>query len=200
MMRNEILKDIRNGKVSKIIFDFDYTLTSKNSNSSIGVFSNYLPKTYYRKKRFLDFLTTIAFSKWFYKIIWKLKLKLLSLYFEKDLINKIDIVSEFKPNKIIIDILKNAVENNIDVLIYSSGLEEIILKFLEINSINKNSVRIIANKLNHADSSKIITPKKEKLSFKQERNIILIGDKKDDLKIVNNATKILLKNDELIEV
>lgn len=199
-MRNEILKDIRNGKVSKIIFDFDYTLTSKNSNSSIGVFSNYLPKTYYRKKRFLDFLTTIAFSKWFYKIIWKLKLKLLSLYFEKDLINKIDIVSEFKPNKIIIDILKNAVENNIDVLIYSSGLEEIILKFLEINSINKNSVRIIANKLNHADSSKIITPKKEKLSFKQERNIILIGDKKDDLKIVNNATKILLKNDELIEV
>lgn len=199
-MHDEILKDISNGKVSKIIFDFDYTLTAKNSNSSIGVFSNYLPKTYYRKKRFLDFLTTIAFSKWFYKIIWQLKLKLLSSYFEKDLINKIDIANEFKPNKITIDILNNAIKNNIEILIYSSGIEEIILKFLEVNSINKDSIRIIANKLNHVDLSKIITPKKEKLSFKKKGYIILIGDKKDDLKIVNNATKILLKDDKLIEV
>ena len=43
-MHDEILKDISKGKVSKIIFDFDYTLTSKDSNSSIGVFNNYLKK------------------------------------------------------------------------------------------------------------------------------------------------------------
>ncbi len=199
-MHDEILKDISKGKVSKIIFDFDYTLTSKDSNSSIGVFNNYLPKAYYRKKKFLDFLTFIAFSKYSYKIIWKLKLKLLSLYFKKDLINNIDIANEFKPNAIVIDILSNAIKNNIDVLIYSSGIEEIILKFLEINSIDKNNIRIIANKLNNVNLSKIITPKKDKLCFKQEENIILIGDKRDDLKIVDKAIKILIKNDKLLEV
>ena len=31
------------------VIDFDYTITTKNSNSSIGVFTNYLSKKYQEK-------------------------------------------------------------------------------------------------------------------------------------------------------
>lgn len=199
-MYNEILKKINNSEISTIVFDFDYTLTTQNSESSIGVFSKYLPESYYNKKKVLDFFTNIALSSMFYKLIWYLKLKLLFKYNAKSMINKINIYREFRVNKSAIDILKNAIDNDVDVIIYSSGLEEIITKFLKINNIDDKKVDIKANNLRNVDFSSIITPKKKKLNFSSQECVLLIGDKIDDLKIVNNAKKILLKNDELIEV
>lgn len=199
-MYNEILKKINNSEISTIVFDFDYTLTTQNSESSIGVFSKYLSESYYNKKKVLDFFTNIALSSMFYKLIWYLKLKLLFKYNAKSMINKINIYREFRVNKSAIDILKNAIGNDVDVIIYSSGLEEIITKFLEINNIDDKKVDIKANNLRNVDFSSIITPKKKKLNFSSQECVLLIGDKIDDLKIANNAKKILLKNDELIEV
>ncbi len=199
-MYNEILKKINKGKISTIVFDFDYTLTTQNSDSSIGVFSKYLPESYYNKKKVLDFFTNIALSSMFYKLIWYLKLKLLLKYNAKSMIDKIDIDREFKANKSTIDILKNAINNDVNVIIYSSGLEEIITKFLKTNNIDDKNVDIKANNLRNVDLSLIITPKKKKLNFSSQKCVLLIGDKKDDLKIANNAKKILLKNDDLIEV
>ena len=199
-MYNEILKKINNSEISTIVFDFDYTLTTQNSESSIGVFSKSLSESYYNKKKVLDFFTNIALSSMFYKLIWYLKLKLLFKYNAKSMINKINIYREFRVNKSAIDILKNAIGNDVDVIIYSSGLEEIITKFLEINNIDDKKVDIKANNLRNVDFSSIITPKKKKLNFSSQECVLLIGDKIDDLKIANNAKKILLKNDELIEV
>ena len=199
-MYNEILKRMNNGKVSIIIFDFDYTLTTLDSNSSIGVFSNYLPRAYCKKKKVLDILTNIATTSKFYELIWRSKLKLLSSYYIKDLIKKINITNEFKPNKSTMEILNRAIKSNINVIIYSSGIEEIIVEFLKVNGINNKKVKIIANKLSHVNLSTVITPKKKKLELELDENIILIGDKIDDLKIIDNATKMLLKNTELIEV
>ena len=199
-MYNNILKKIGNGKISTIVFDFDYTLTTQDSNSSIGVFSKYLPKSYYNKKKILDFLTNIALSPMFYKLIWYLKLKLLLKFNAKNMLNKINISRDFKVNKNIVDILRYAINNSVNVIIYSSGLEEIIIKFLEINNIDDKKVNIKANNLINIDPRSIITPKKKKLNFYSQKCILLIGDKIDDLRIANNAKKILLKNDELIEV
>ncbi len=199
-MYNKIIKKIDLNKISTIIFDFDYTLTTHDSNSSIGVFSNYLPSSYYNRKKFLDFLTNIAMTSTFYKFVWRKKLKLLHKYYNQEILNIIDFKKEFKPNKVIISLLKYAVKSNMDVVIYSSGIEEIIKKFLNINNIDSKNIKIISNKINNTDFIKIITPKKEKLNYDANTSILLIGDKIEDLKVVKNAMKILISDEKILEV
>ena len=38
------IEDLINKESIIVVCDFDYTITTKNSNSSIAVFSNYLPE------------------------------------------------------------------------------------------------------------------------------------------------------------
>ena len=77
-IKKEILFDKKN---TIVIFDFDYTITTSNSETSIGVFTNYLPIKYKKKKKILDNLTLKAKSKISYYILWKYKLKLLYKYY-----------------------------------------------------------------------------------------------------------------------
>lgn len=201
-MKNSVLEEIKNNKCSYAIFDFDYTLTLSNSNSSIGVFSNYLPNSYKNKKMKIDFITDHVSNKHIIKLMWWLKLKLLSKYYSKEVLNKIRYKEEFYLNKKTINILKKLKDRNVNIIIYSSGLKEIILNVLKLNNIDIKNVKIFANDIDIKTkkiNSNIITPNKEKLSDIKYSYSVLFGDKKEDLKILKDALKFKV-NDEKIEL
>ena len=182
------------------VFDFDYTLTRSCSNSSIGVFSNYLPSKYCKKKKILDYYTEKANSKILYYLIWKLKLKLLSNYYSKDLLNRIDYRKEFILNDDMIDLLLKFKKKNIDILIYSSGIHNIIVNVLKTYNISTENINILANKIDVETKkieTKIVTPKKKRLINEKYDNIYMFGDKEDDLKVFKSGVKILIKEDKL---
>lgn len=203
MNNNEIKKEInilKNSRDSIAIFDFDYTLTLSNSNSSIGVFSNYLPESYKSKKRKIDFITNHIKNKYITKLMWWLKIKLLSKYYSEEVLKSINYKEEFYLNKDTINILNDLVYNNEDVIIYSSGMKQIIINVLKINNIDIKNIKIIANDIDintKKIKSKIITPKNKRLNNNKYSYIILFGDKKDDLKVVQNATKFKVSDNRI---
>ena len=180
------------------IFDFDYTLTTNLSESSIGVFTKYLPPEYKKRKEVIDKISKKWNSRFLLKIIWKYKLNYLSKFYNENVLNKIDIKSDFILNDFTIKILRKCCENNIRTIIYSSGLKsviELVLKYYKINYIN---LEIIANDIN-VDcklNSKIVTPKNKKIKFPKNEYVILFGDKKNDLRIAKKSVKILIKNSD----
>ena len=183
MKNNEINKKIdklKNNKDSVAIFDFDYTLTLSSSNSSIGVFSNYLPESYRSKKRKIDFITNHIRNKHIIKLMWWLKIRLLSKYYSNKVLESIEYQEEFHLNKNTINILNDLINNNVDI------------KRLNIiaNDIDISTKRI---------KSKIITPKNKRLNNSKYSYVILFGDKNEDLKVVKNATKFKV-NDNRIEL
>lgn len=180
------------------VFDFDWTITTQESNSSIGVFTNYLPKSYINKKKVLDYFTNKAKGYIFYKIIWYMKLHLLSRYYDKTLVESIDYVNEFKLNDKCIKIIDKFRKNNIHIIIYSSGMYEIIRKVLSTYNIDLNGIDIISNDINYETKiikKNIISPKKDKLDL-NNNYVILFGDKNDDLMIANNSIKVLVRNNK----
>ena len=187
-----ILADKKN---SIVIFDFDYTITTLDSETSIGVFTKYLPVKYKIKKKKLDLLTKKAKSKILYYIIWKRKLKLLLKYYDENILNSINYLKEFKINSSIKKIIMNLNKNKIPIIIYSSGITEVIQNVLIKNEIYSDNIKIIANSMNN--STKIITPKKRKIRNINYKNIYVFGDKIDDLKIINNSMNILVTSNKM---
>ena len=175
------LKQLLTDNSIVIIVDFDYTITTKNSNSSIGVFSNYLPIEYKNKKKKLDYLTNKLKNRLAYKLIWNSKIKLLRKYNAKEVLNDIDYKKEFIINKDIVKLIKIIEESNNKIIIYSSGSKEIIERVLKTYNINYKNIKILANSFN---SNSIITPYKKRLNI--DNNTVLIGDKKNDLKVTNS--------------
>ena len=199
-IKKEILFDKKN---TIVIFDFDYTITTSNSETSIGVFTNYLPIKYKKKKKILDNLTLKAKSKISYYILWKYKLKLLSKYYSKELLNQIPYKKSFKLNKNIKKLIIELAKNDIPTIIYSSGMYDVIKSVLEENKIFFNNIKIISNLIDLKTkkiSKNIITPKKAKLKNINYKNIFVFGDKMNDLKIIKNATNILVTDNEFKEV
>lgn len=189
---------IEHSEEAVAIFDFDYTLTTNLSESSIGVFTKYLPHEYKKKKEVIDKISEKWNNRFFLKIIWKYKLKFLSKYYNENVLNKINIKSDFILNDFTIKILKKCCENNIHTIIYSSGLKSVIESVLSYYKINYINLEIIANNINvdHSLNRKIITPKNKKMKFHKSKYVILFGDKKFDLKIVKKSIKILIKNND----
>lgn len=188
---DEILFLLKENNIKICIFDFDYTLTRLESNSSIGVFNNKINPNYRRKKHILDIITKYLKTKKMYKIIWKNKLKLLSKYNYKKYLHDIEITKNFIPNEKMLSLIKKAIKLNIDVIIYSSGLKCIIEMFLNQNMIDKEKIKIIANE--PEDIKNIVTPFKNKLNLKDK--CVCFGDKREDLKLVKNSINILVDND-----
>lgn len=188
---NKLLKHSR----MRLIIDFDYTITTNDSNSSIGVFSNYLPSQYVTKKKKLDFLTKMIKLRIAYKHIWKAKLKLLKKYNAENVLESIDYQHEFKINYSVVELIKIFVKNNCKIIIYSSGIKEIILRVLRFYNLKNSNIEIIANSLN---CKSIITPYKKRLHF--DENILLIGDKKHDLNVNKSNYIIQVINNEPIVV
>lgn len=200
MQKLDILMSNSNNSIA--IFDFDYTLTLSNSNSSIGVFTNYLPNQYKIFKKRIDYLTNRINNKHVIKILWWIKLKKLAKYYSIDLLDKINYKNEFYLNINTINILKDLVNNNVDVIIYSSGLKSVILNILNKNNIDTKNIKIFANDINvntKKINKKIITPKNKEIRKIEYKYVILFGDKIEDLKIIKNSFKVLV-NDYSLEM
>lgn len=196
-----ILKIIKEKDDYVVVFDFDYTLTNKKSNSSIGVFTNYLPQKYGIKKRKLDYQTNKYKNKFMLSLIWNRKLKLLSKYYSLDVVKKINYPNEFKINKKVFNIFSNLVNSNANVVICSSGMKEIIKEVLLLNNIDVSRLLIIANDIDFQTKkikNKIINPKNKKVSdLKKYKKVVLIGDSYNDLKLCKDAIKILVDDNNL---
>ena len=191
-IRNKI-ENLINKKSIIVICDFDYTITTKDSNSSIAVFSNYLPKEYIKRKKKIDYLVNTIKNEFIYKFLWKLKLKLLKKYDGKNVLKKIDYKKEFFINNEVVDLIKLFYKKNISVIIYSSGIQEVITNILESYSINFDNIKIIANSLDNMVD--VITPYKKALPNLNYKKIILIGDNDKDLNIVKTNYLIKIIND-----
>ena len=194
----KIIKD--NNKDSVAVFDFDYTLTLTNSNSSIGVFTNYLPTSYKSKKKRIDFVIDHINNKHVIKLMWWLKIKLLSKYYSNEVLKKIIYKEEFHLNTRLVNILNELIDNGVNIIIYSSGMKQIIMNVLEINNIDIKKIRIIANDIDIESKkikSDIITPKNKKLNDNQYSHVILFGDRKEDLGIIKKASKFIVKDEEI---
>lgn len=188
---NEIERIAKLENIKIHIFDFDYTLTKSCSSSSIGIFNNIICKKYYIKKIYLDYLTNHFRCRSIYKYIWKKKLLLLKKYNYMNYLKKVNIKKEFIPNVKILNLISKIIINkNNRVIIYSSGLECIIKRFLKLNKLDNKGIIIIANNPDNLNS--IITPYKNKLKIKEK--CMCYGDKETDLNIVNDSINILIKN------
>ena len=130
------IENLTNKKSTIVVCDFDYTMTTKDSNSSIAVFSNYLPERYRKRKKKIDCLVKIMKNETAYRFLWKLKLKLLKKYDGKNILDKIDYRKEFSMNNKMIDIIKLFNKKGVPIIIYSSGIQEIIVNIFNTYSIN----------------------------------------------------------------
>lgn len=176
-----------------VVCDFDYTITTKNSNSSIAVFSNYLPERYRKRKKKIDYLVNIIKNETIYRFLWKLKLKLLKKYNGKNVLDKIDYKKEFYINNKMIDIIKLLNKKGVPIIIYSSGIQKIIVNVFDTYSINFDNIKIIANNLDNMVD--VITPYKKKIPILNNKKVVLIGDNEKDLNIVNTDYLIQILND-----
>ena len=202
--RNNVINEVlKNKETTLYIFDFDNTLTYSNSESSIGVFTKHLPFKYKIVKKIFDFFTDKTKSKKILEIIWKNKLRFLLKYYNENLLNKINIDKDFFMNDIIFGLFKDLNASNAKIIIYSSGLKEVIEKVLLKHKIKLNEINIIANSIqdvNKKTKKAIITPNKEILDIGGNYNyekIIVFGDKDEDLKIIDNDIKILVKDNDI---
>ena len=176
-----------------VVFDFDYTITTKDSNSSIGVFSNYLPKRYKSKKMKLDYLTNKVRNRFAYLLIWKLKLKLLENYNAEEYLNIINYRKEFILNREIVKVIRLLSNSGSKIIIYSSGIKEVIERVLCFNSIGLDNIEIRANSL--YEDGLVITPNKKKIKDLNEDRVILIGDSKSDLNIIKSDFLVQIVDD-----
>lgn len=164
------------------VFDFDYTLTTQDSNSSINVFFNYMPKGYKIKKKTLDLISKVCKNRIVYKIIWKSKLRLLKLYGASKTLDKIAYKEEFKLNSTMLEIINLLSKNNAKIVIYSCGLSEIIKRVFDAYNIELCNCNIISNSI-YGITDFVITPYKEKLKGYNDSCVILFGDNINDLKV-----------------
>ncbi len=187
------IENLTNKKSTIVVCDFDYTMTTKDSNSSIAVFSNYLPERYRKRKKKIDCLVKIMKNETAYRFLWKLKLKLLKKYDGKNILDKIDYRKEFSMNNKMIDIIKLFNKKGVPIIIYSSGIQEIIVNIFNTYSINFDSIKIIANNLDNMVD--VITPYKKEIPILNNKKVILIGDNEKDLNFVNTDYLIQILND-----
>lgn len=169
------------------VFDFDYTITTKDSNSSIGVFTNYMSENYKKKKYILDYLTLKSKNKFLTRIIWKLKLVLLKRHNVGQVLNKINYKKEFRINEKILELIKILLEYDVKIIIYSSGMEMIIKNILKVYKIKNPNICIKANTL-ETKFFKIITPYKRILKdISLNSTVILYGDQDNDLMVYDDT-------------
>ena len=183
---------------SLVVFDFDGTMTLSNSETSIGVFTKYLPEKYRKRKIMIDRLTDKTRNSFLLKLLWKYKLFHLSKYLNIDLLNSIKYESDFKINDVAREIFE-ILDDRIPVLVYSSGLKTIIERVIKSNGMFRSNLFVVANEINLFCSvglRKTITPKKSKLKNCKYKNVVVIGDNFADLRIAKNAIKIIVENDE----
>jgi len=188
---SDIIKESK--KYNLFIFDFDYTLTTNQSESSIGVFTNYLSDSYKLKKKMLDKIILGISNEKLLRLFWKIKINVLSnnlksynvdnILFEKDFIIRDDFKHLF--NYLLLE--------KKQIIIYSSGLDFVIKRILKKNNLWSDSIKILANSVDNKVLDNVITPKKKKIDIK-EKSVMIFGDKKEDLDILEYGRKFIVKD------
>ena len=185
-----------------VVTDFDKTITSYNSNSSLGVFSKFLTKKYEKEKEKLNEkeknFILINKSKEektnFFKYIWFQKFSLLKTFLNDSQIIK-DIVEseEFIFRKDAIDTL-NYLQRKYKVIINSSGFGNLIVELLKKEGCRFDNLVIFSNFINYFEHddykySSIISSENKNNSkylnyLQRYNNFLLLGDTLSDLTMV----------------
>ena len=182
-MQNLLINIIKKSKVKAIIFDFDNTITTKDSSTSIGVFNNCFDENYKIKKSYLDIKATKSNRESLSKI-WFEKIQLLKQYYNEDILPIVE--KEFVIRKSFYVIYKYCLANNIDIFICSSGFKTLIEYLLEKNNIN-NYV-LFANDFD-TKYEKIITPYNKYIVTNKIANYnIVVVNEISDLSMCNSNT------------
>lgn len=187
---NNIIEIIKQKDNPTIVIDFDHTITTFSSDTSIGVFNKVLGNNYLIKKKRIDKLVEETNSKIKMYYLWTKKLNLLKRYNAFNSINKA--VKYFKIRDSFYPLYEYCKKNNIEMIICSAGYKPLVEEILKRNNIK--DVTLIANYSNF----KVITPfNKYKFINKKIKNPILIGDYIGDsnMSMSKNKTTIGICND-----
>lgn len=171
-----------------LVIDFDHTITTFSSSTSIGVYKKYLGKTFKNKKEKIDYYYHKTNSKMIVKLLWYYKLKLLKKYYQD-----CDIKKEFQIRKEFIELFCYIHEKKIPLIIYSSGFDQTIKKVLEDIYID---YKLITNSF-HTKIADIVTPFNKSIKI-EGYDVIVIGDNENDVSMVKNAClKIGIKKEQM---
>lgn len=185
MKLKNIIKNFIKDKNIVYVIDFDHTITTFNSSTSIGVYSQYLGKEYKIKKDKIDNLVNKYKGKLITKYLWIKKIKLLNKYYNKELLGEIS--KNFEIRKEFKEFIEYLNKNNIDFIICSSGHKELIELILKNNGIF--DYKLLANRIN-TPICDIITPYNKNKFLKRYTNkkqTIIIGDHIGDSSMVKNS-------------
>ena len=195
MKLKSIIKEIGKSENIVCVMDFDHTITTFNSSTSIGVYSQYLGQEYKNKKDRIDKFVNKYSGKLITKYLWIKKILLLKKYYNKELLEEIS--KNFKIRKEFKELFEYLNKNNIEFIICSSGHKELIELILKNNAIF--NYRLLANRIN-TPIYDIITPyNKHKFLRKYTNNkkAIIIGDHiGDSLMVEKNKVSIGVANEE----
>lgn len=174
---NKIIDFIEKYPNPYLVIDFDHTITTFSSSTSIGVYKKYLGKTFKNKKEKIDYYYHKTNSKMIVKLLWYYKLKLLKKYYQD-----FDIKKEFQIRKEFIELFCYIHEKKIPLIIYSSGFDQTIKKVLEDIHID---YKLITNSF-HTKIADIVTPFNKSIKI-EGYDVIVIGDNENDVSMVKNA-------------
>lgn len=167
------------------VMDFDHTITTFSSNTSIGVYSQYLGKKYRVKKDVIDKLVNKYNGKLIIKYLWIKKIKLLKKYYNEEMLTEIS--KNFKIRKEFMELIEYFNKNKVEFIICSSGHKELIDTILKSNKIF--DYKLLANETNTRICD-IITPyNKYKFlkKYTEKKKTIIIGDHIGDSSMVRNC-------------
>lgn len=177
-----VVEELNQDKNIICTIDFDHTITTFNSSTSIGVYSKYLGEDYKSKKDKIDYFVDRYNGKLVTKYLWIKKIKLLNKYYDRKLLEEAS--KNFEIRKDFKELFKYLNKNNIDFIICSSGHKDLIELILKNNGIL--GYKLLANKIN-TPICDIITPyNKYKFlkKYTKNRTTIIIGDHIGDSSMV----------------
>ncbi len=178
---NQLINKTKNITNPTFIIDFDQTITTYNSDTSIGVFSKVLGKKYKTIKKRIDSMISKTESRIIIYFLWMLKIILLKFFSAnkhiKEVSKKIIIRSDF------VKFFNYCKKNEIEIIICSSGYGPLI-KFV-LKSAGLNKIKIIANN----NILRVITPYNKNNFIKNNmNNVIVVGDIIEDVDMYYNPT------------
>lgn len=195
-----------------VIADFDHTLTTKDSQPSYGIIPYFLGGeclkeriqifNHYRPIE-LDY-TLEREEKLRLMREWARKsFTLLSRYTTEEIIDEaIRSNPNFHLKDGVKEFLKSTNENNVPVIIMSAGIGNLIKKFLEVENVFFDNIKIVSNffefvsgkpyidldtimATSNKDYSKI--PENLRYIIESKKNILLLGDIVEDIEMINKA-------------
>lgn len=192
----DIIKNIDN---PFIIIDFDHTITTTDSDTSYNVYTKVMNDEYKNKYNILERKSNSKL-KIITKIFWYKKYRLLKKYINNSYIH--DTLKYIHLRESILPLFEYARKNNIKVLLCSAGSKDTIKEFLKEYNINYDY--LLANDTNTSYNG-LITPYNKNImvskTIKKEniknKTFILIGDRVEDMNILDsNKVSILISDDK----